>query len=57
MTAICVISPQSVDLLNARIVIAGHEMEVCGLARQEYKDGLLRQWWIVMEAGKQKKQA
>lgn len=49
MKLICIKSVYGVDLpLNAKLSIDGNEMEVCGLAKQEYKDGLLSQWWIVM---------
>lgn len=57
MTVICILSSQGVDLLNKRIIIDDRVMELCGLAREEYKDGLLWQWWIAMEDEKQKKQA
>lgn len=48
MKLICVKTPCGIDLLGAKLSIDGHDMEVCGLAKQEYKDGLLWQWWIVM---------
>lgn len=57
MRTICIISSRRIDLLNARIIINDRVMELCGLAREEYKDGQLWQWWIAMEDGKQKKQA
>ena len=49
MRTICVKTPHGLDLLHAWIILGGEEMEVCGLARQEYVDGLLWQWWILME--------
>ena len=50
MTIICVKSSRGIDLLGAQITINDQDMEVCGLARQEYKDGLLWQWWLLLPA-------
>jgi hypothetical protein len=50
MKIICIKSHYGVNLpLNTQISIDSHNMEVCGIAKQEYKDGLLYQYWIVEE--------
>ena len=55
MRTICIRSRKGVDLLQAVIEMNGRPMEVCGLAKESYKDGYLWQWWILM--GQQEKQA
>lgn len=49
MRTICLKTPLGVDLLHAILTINGRDLEFCGLADQKYKDGLLWQWWIVMD--------
>lgn len=49
MKLICIKSPNGVELLGVQLSIDGNNMEVLGLAKQEYKDGLLYQYWIVEE--------
>lgn len=58
MRTICIKTPHGIDLpLNTKITIDGRELEVCGLAKQEYIDGLLWQRWIVMPSGHERKEA
>ncbi len=49
MTIVRLKTPRDVDLLHGILSIHGKELEFCGLAREEYKDGMLWQWWIVMD--------
>jgi hypothetical protein len=48
MKLICVKSEYGVCIpLNTSIIIDNNELEVLGLAKQEERDGLIWQWWIV----------
>ena len=49
MKLICIKTKYGVDLLGAIISIKGNNVEVLVLAKQEYKNDLLWQWWIVMD--------
>ena len=50
MYIICLKSKQPLNLLDTVLTIGERELEFCGLARQELRDGRLWQWWIVMDA-------
>lgn len=36
------------DLMGAQILLDNKVWVVCGLARQEYRDSYIWQWWIIM---------
>ncbi len=50
MATICCKTNRGVDLLHVTLTIDDRELEICGLARQELRNGTLWQWWIVMDA-------
>ena len=54
MTILCVKTFEALDLLHAIFTINEHDLECCGLVKQQYKDGRLWQWWLLMDAQKDK---
>ena len=36
------------DLMDAQIFMDNKPWTVCGLAKQEYRNGFIWQWWIIM---------
>ena len=36
------------DLMGAQLIIDDKAWVVCGLAKQEYRNNLIWQWWIIM---------
>lgn len=49
MELICIKSRSGVDLSGAQLSFDNRPFTVGGLAKQEFKDGLLWQWWIILE--------
>lgn len=49
MKLICIKTRLGVDLSGAQLIINNRPYTVGGKAKEEFKDGLLWQWWIILE--------
>jgi hypothetical protein len=45
---LCIKTRYGADLLGAQITLDSKPWEVCALAKQEYRNGWIWQWWIIM---------
>ena len=41
-------SRYGIDLMDTQILLDGKAWKVCALAKQEYRNGFIWQWWIIL---------